>query len=199
MKTIAFIFAVSFLAIACEHNDTGDKNTKNTDEAAAYVLQGDRIAKITFDTLRTTLLKVIGQKGFSGALTFCNARAMAVTAIYANEGITVSRVSDKNRNPKNALSEYDMKEWVKYTGEAAKKDSLKSTVVLRDHEFHYYKPILIQSMCLSCHGIPGKDIPKDLVQVIDSLYPGDKAKGYKQGDLRGMWHIVFRDTKAGPK
>jgi hypothetical protein len=196
MKKIAFILSIALLVNACESKNTGNKNRKNSDEAAAYLLMGDSIAKMTFDTLRTTLLKAIGEKGFSGALAFCNTRALAVTDIYASEGITVSRVSDKNRNSKNVLSEYDWKEWAKYTGLAAKKDSLKSTIVYRNHEFHYYKPILMQSMCLSCHGTSGKDISKDLLRVIDSLYPGDKARGYKQGDLRGMWHIVFMDQKA---
>jgi hypothetical protein len=199
MKKIAFILSIGLLVNACGFNDTGNKSRKNTDEAAAYLLQGDSIAKITYDTLRITLLKAIGEKGFSGALAFCNTRALAVTAMYASEVITVSRVSDRNRNSKNVLSEYDMKEWAKYIGAAAKKDSLKSTIVYRNHEFHYYKPILMQPMCLSCHGTPGKDISKDLLRVIDSLYPGDKAKGYKQGDLRGMWHIVFVDQKAERK
>jgi hypothetical protein len=199
MQKIAFILVIGLLVNGCDFNDTRFIDRKNTDDAAAYLLAGDSIAKMTFDTLRTTLLKAIREKGLSGALAFCNTRALPVTGTYASEVMTVSRVSDKNRNSKNVLSEYDKKEWAKYIGLAAKKDSLRSIIVYRNHEYHYYKPIIIQPMCLSCHGTPGKDIPKDLLQVIDSLYPGDKAKGYKQGDLRGMWHIVFMDQKAERK
>lgn len=74
---------------------------------------------------------------------------------------------------------------------AAKGDSMQAAVVTIDNKVHYYKPILIQPMCLSCHGTAGKEIASELLLVLDSLYPGDKARGYKAGDLRGMWHIVF--------
>ncbi|MGF2414867.1 MAG: Tll0287-like domain-containing protein, partial [Ferruginibacter sp.] len=125
--------------------------------------------------------------------------ALPITAVYASAGITVSRVSDKNRNAKNALTEMDKIEWAKYIKQIANKDSLRAAIVYNNNEVHYYKPIIMQPMCLSCHGTTEKDIAKELLPVIDSLYPADKAKGYKAGELRGMWHIVFTKPMVDEK
>jgi Protein of unknown function (DUF3365) len=198
MKRIAFFTVSILIVIGCNSNDAGN-NKQDADELAAYVKQGDSIVKITFDTLRNTLFKTIGEKGLRGALIFCNAQALPITKIYASEGIAVSRISDKNRNPENGLSEFDKIEWGKYINNTTRKDSLKPVVIFNDSEAHYYKPILMQPFCLSCHGTPEKEIAKALLPVIDSLYPADKAKGYKAGDLRGMWHIVFTKQIPGKK
>ena len=44
-------------------------------------------------------------------------------------------------------------------------------------------------MCLSCHGESGTEINETTLQKLAELYPEDKAKGHKVGDLRGMWSV----------
>jgi hypothetical protein len=34
----------------------------------------------------------------------------------------------------------------------------------------------------------------ELISVIDSLYPVDKAKGYAVDELRGIWSIKFKNS-----
>jgi hypothetical protein len=198
MKKMSFLSLLIFMVFAC-NNPTADKNKQPADEAAAYMKQGDSIVKITFDTLRNTLIKTIATNGHAAAVRFCNVQALPITAMYASEGITVSRVSDRNRNPGNALRDLDKTEWQKYLALAARKDSLKAVTIFSNNQVHYYKPILMQPMCLSCHGSVEKDIAKELQPVIDSLYPADKARGYKAGELRGMWHITFTKQTAAKK
>jgi hypothetical protein len=171
-------------------------NTNNHRKAqdvtdSTYIKSGDSIVQKTFDTLRKTLLITIDEKGLSGAIRFCNIEALPVTSMYASSEISVSRVTDKTRNPKNALREKDTTIWKDYKTAFAKKDSLRSQIINTDGEVHYYKPITMQPMCLNCHGTPGKELAAEQIRIIDSLYPADQAKGYKTGDLRGMWHIVF--------
>jgi hypothetical protein len=60
---------------------------------------------------------------------------------------------------------------------------------------HYFKPILIQTMCLNCHGDKVTDISRETRQAIEIKYPFDAAFNYKEGDLRGMWHIIFPNKK----
>jgi hypothetical protein len=60
-----------------------------------------------------------------------------------------------------------------------------------DGAVHYYKPILVQAMCLNCHGSVPDQIQPDVLAKIDSLYPGDLARGYRDGQLRGAWHLRF--------
>ena len=193
MKKINFYLLFIFFASACNDNGAKSKNEQKTTQQATIIAKGDSIVKITFDTLKNTLVKTIGENGLSYAVRFCNAQALPITATFAAEGITINRVTDKTRNVKNELSDFDKVEWEKYKLLLSKKDSIKPVVVFRNKEQHYYKPILMQSMCLNCHGNPGREIPNDLVPVIDSLYPTDLAKGYQTGDLRGMWHIVFTE------
>lgn len=190
MKKITVFTLLVILFAACNNASNPGPNSANED-AAGYLQKGNQIAKNTFDTLRTVLLKTIGERGYASAVKFCNVQALPITSFYASEGIKVSRVSDKNRNAANGLQNMDKEQWQRYMEAAAKGDSLQANVITAENKVHYYKPILIQPMCLGCHGTAGKEIAGDLLPVLDSLYPGDKARGYKTGDLRGMWHIVF--------
>lgn len=190
MKKINIFTVIIFFLIAC-NSKTNNRPKEVNDESTVYLQKGNLITKNTFDTLRTVLLKTIGEKGYAGAVKFCNVQALPITSVYASEGIAVSRVSDKNRNTGNGLQSMDKEQWQRYMEAAAKGDSLRANIITAENKVHYYKPILIQPMCLGCHGTAGKEIAGDLLPVLDSLYPGDKARGYKTGDLRGMWHIVF--------
>jgi len=184
-KGTLILLALSFIA-ACNYN------VQNEKDIVDYTAKGDSLVKITFDTLRSTLVKTIGGKGLAGALRFCNTEALALTSLYASGDVTITRVSDKSRNPKNELSVLDKEQWDKYKTLVAKNDSVKPIIVIQNKEVNYYKPITMQGMCLNCHGTPKKEIPENLLAVIDSLYPADKATEYKIGDLRGMWHVVFK-------
>jgi hypothetical protein len=187
MIRLILFFAVILFSMAC--NNKSEETTTNNE---AFIHKGDSIVKITFDTLRTALTNAIGQKGFTGALQYCNVQALPITSLYASHDITINRVSDKNRNPANALSELDKLQWEKFKIAFEKKDSLRAAIVDNKEDIHYYKPILMQGMCLSCHGTPDKEISKELLTQISTLYPEDKATGYKTGDLRGMWHVLFK-------
>lgn len=163
-------------------------------DRSAYVRKGDSLVKMTFDTLRNTLLATIQAKGVEGAVRFCNINAMPVTASFASERIHISRVTDRPRNPGNALTEFDRLQFDRYRNDLDKGDSLAPAVIKEGRFVHYYKPILVQAMCLNCHGQKGTDISLPLSATIDSLYPSDAAKGYRNGQLRGMWHVKFADA-----
>ena len=62
-------------------------------------------------------------------------------------------------------------------------------------EIHFFKPILLQAMCLNCHGSPGEHIQAPTLARIQQLYPNDRAVNFKEGDLRGVWHIIFKSPK----
>ena len=158
---------------------------------------GDNLARISFDTLRNTLLLAIMKEGTAGAVSFCKERASGLTGAYATEGIAISRTSLKYRNPENKPDE--MSAGVLAAMQSLIDKSEKAVPVLRSDEngtVHYYKPILVQAMCLNCHGaVPGQ-IQQDVLARIDSLYPGDLARNYKEGELRGAWHIRFEKDRV---
>lgn len=50
--------------------------------------------------------------------------------------------------------------------------------------FRYMKAIPTQELCLACHG---ETIDKATSAKLAKLYPKDKARGFKVGDLRGAF------------
>ena len=60
------------------------------------------------------------------------------------------------------------------------------TVVKPDgsKEFHFAKPIVMQAMCVACHGSSDQISPEVKAKLIE-LYPNDKAVNYQPGQLRG--------------
>lgn len=164
---------------------------------ADYRHMGDSIIKATFDTLRNALTTAMQTKGVSQAVHYCNENAYPITATLASENITIKRVAEKYRNPQNAPDSIDAIQWNIFLAAKAKGDSLRSVVITEKNLLHYYKPILLQPTCISCHGDSGKDIPQAVINTIDSLYPRDKARDFAVGDLRGMWKISF-NTQSNP-
>ncbi len=175
--------ACALISVSCRQSETAAAND--------YRVQGDSIIKVTFDTLRNALTSAIHNKGVQDAVVYCNENAYSITAVLASENITIKRVAEKYRNPKNAPDSADMVQWRAFAAAKANDDSLQPALIAGKHIIHYYKPILLQPMCASCHGVSGKDIPLSVVAAIDSLYPNDKAKGFSAGDLRGMWKVSF--------
>lgn len=157
---------------------------------APYLQRGDSISKAANDTLRSTLMKAMAEKGLSGAVGFCNERALPITQLYAAQDVTIQRVAEKYRNPINKPDSLDTAQWQRYQSLKTRGDSLTSFAIETNNAVVYYKPIFLQPLCASCHGRP-EAIPPALLATIDSLYPGDLAKGFSPGDLRGMWKITF--------
>lgn len=61
-----------------------------------------------------------------------------------------------------------------------------------DDDVHVYYPIVTNTMCLQCHGKPEKNIKPDVLKSLTLLYPEDKAKGYSENQVRGIWSVSFK-------
>jgi len=53
--------------------------------------------------------------------------------------------------------------------------------------FRYMKAIPTASACLVCHG---ENIDPEVDIKLKELYPNDKARGFREGDLRGAFTIA---------
>ncbi|MGZ5246853.1 MAG: Tll0287-like domain-containing protein [Flavitalea sp.] len=197
MKQYFTVVLILSIIISCnneEKNATGESTVAADiqEDLSNYKLKGDSIVAQTFDTLRNTLQAAVKEKGFDGAVEFCNTSASSLTNTYAANNITIERTSDKLRNPANApdsMEQRILSQFITMAGTSEK----PATVVEKDASgnIHYYKPILMQAMCLNCHGNKEQILPATLA-TIKSKYPDDLAVGYKEGDLRGIWHVVFK-------
>lgn len=197
MKIFLFIVLLFGTIVSCKNEEKRTNEEMSSSKISEgnisdYKVKGDSIVAKTFDTLRNTLLTAVKEKGFDGAVEFCNTSALSLTNSYAENNITIQRTSDMLRNPANAPDSTEQRilsQFIKMAGSSDK----PAAVVERDASgnVHYYKPILMQVMCLNCHGNKEQVQPATLA-MIKSKYPDDLAVGYKEGDLRGMWHVTFR-------
>jgi hypothetical protein len=186
----AFLVIYASCLISCTQRG------KSPDNLNSYALDGDTIIANTFDTLRNTLLRAIGEKGFQGAIEFCNANALLLTNTYAAENIVIRRTSDKLRNQGNAPDSMEQRILATYLRSKHNQETLQPVVEIdAKGNHHYYKPIMIQAMCLNCHGDKNKQIEPATWQAIQAKYPADAAFDYNVGDLRGIWHVNFNKEK----
>ena len=188
MKIFANILIILSIGIACNHSGA----SKDLDDSV-YLSNGDSIASIAQKVLMSNVVQAIETRGVTGAVAFCNERAIPLTdSVSESTGCIIWRLSNRNRNPANALiTAEDSLAFQK--AEILMKDSLadKKHFVAREHgAVYYYKAITIgMPACLKCHGSKSADISPETLQVIDEKSPADKATGYHMGEIRGLWKI----------
>ncbi len=153
---------------------------------------GDSLCTEAFDTLSIVLKNEIANGGWEKAIEVCRKKVPELTGILSDDNTNIRRTSFKVRNPANSADEMEKSELTFYQKLFDAGDSIKPKLVV-DHSgtVHYFKPIKIQPLCLNCHGKEGENIAPATLAILNNNYPGDQARGYKTGDLRGLWHITF--------
>lgn len=163
--------------------------------AINYEDLGRNIANQTKANLGKNLMAAIQDKGAAGAIEFCNTKAIFITDSMSEVlHAKVKRVSDKPRNQNNQAnnSELDyIESWrkAKLSGE-----NLAPKVFESNNKMMAYYSIETNDMCMKCHGIPGKQITPETMDKINTLYPADKAIGYGENEIRGIF-VVEMDKK----
>lgn len=154
---------------------------------------GDSITLEAQNNLLSSLQKAISENEFSGAIEFCHENALPILKnLDSMYSIQVRRVSSKPRNPGDFpdKDEFPLLDAYEYNAENMIKSDPSIQKIQNGEVLLYTKPILISNgMCLNCHGEPGKEINTQTLKKLTELYPQDSAKGYKIGDLRGMWSV----------
>lgn len=189
MRKVLIFGIISIVVLSCQTN-----NKKLTvSEQQDYLSKGDSIATQAQQVLMKNVSTAIQEKGVAGAVDFCNINAMPLTdSLSTLNAVNIQRISEKNRNPNNAIvSELDksaleqIKIMLKDTS-----ISTKHLIVQESGNVYYYKAIpLGMPTCISCHGNTTTDITPETLKVIQTKYPTDKATGYQLGELRGLWKI----------
>lgn len=146
-------------------------------------------------TLKEALQQAVRNGGPVDGISVCHDKAGQIAADLAqNLGILVGRTSLKIRNPDNAPDNWELAvlkqfEARKAQGESA--DKLEFFAIIDDDKgqktFRYMKAIPTASACLVCHG---ENIDPEVDIKLKELYPNDKARGFREGDLRGAFTIA---------
>jgi mono/diheme cytochrome c family protein len=162
---------------------------------ADYIQRGLDIALATKSVLGKTLLQAIKTKGTTGALEFCNERAVVISdSMSAILKADVKRVSDRNRNPNNAANTEEMSYIEDALAQIHETGKAKPATVDKGDRVIGYYPIMTNGMCLQCHGDKGSDMEPETQVRLSQLYPDDRATGYSVDQLRGIW-VIGMDKK----
>lgn len=155
-----------------------------------YKMQGLKAAMQTKGALGAELMKSLQAGGPESAVLFCNTRALPLTkGISDTLGMDVSRVSDQPRNPANHANAEELAIIASYKDLLARGQQPVPDVREHDEAVIGYYPIVTNGMCLKCHGVEGLDISPATQAVIDARYPEDKATGYGENELRGLFVV----------
>ena len=159
-----------------------------------YLEKGMKIAKMTGKALKARLKAAVNEGGIQNGINTCNKVAQNMMDSLSNVyGIKVKRTTMKLRNEKDKPDQYELEILDMYAKMI--KDGEKLKPVFKEYangEKRVYAPIMIDKVCLNCHGKIGENIKPENYEVIKKHYPHDEAINFKKGDLRGMWSITFK-------
>lgn len=174
---------------------------EETEEASEPLLEQAReralpVAKELMKTLEGRLMEAMGEGGPVAAIGVCQEQALALTETVRTEAdiAYLKRVGVRLRNPDNAPDAAEKRALEHFLSKGGAKGDYPAdwvdTVELPDgtEQIRYYKAISMQARCLTCHG-PEAMMPEVIREAIDARYPADEARGFEQGDLRGL--LVF--------
>lgn len=171
--------------------------TEPANEATPELAEARRVAQRLGGGLQKLLAEELAKGGFEGAARVCSEQAQALTdELQGPPGSSARRVSLRFRNPKDQPDPYEtaiLREWEarKAKGEALPEESAEVSRIAGDQrQLRYLRPIVMQPMCLSCHGNVDQ-IPAEVQEIVQTRYPNDLATGYVAGDLRGAISVMM--------
>lgn len=208
-KALLFLFLLSITILlinscgdSAKKESAEDKASNNEtlskDEKKEYRKTGKEIVKSSFEALSSHLKFAMESGGVDGAIQYCSVKAIPlVDSLSEAHNVEVRRTSAKYRNPEDKPTDFE-KKMLNYFKKKKEEGKKLHPAVKKgpDGKVTYFHPITIgNKLCLNCHGEPGKTMTEESLKSIKELYPEDRATGYKQGDFRGLWVIIFNMSK----
>ena len=161
---------------------------------AAELDQAKKATATFAGALKSELASAMQSGGPIEAIDVCNTRAVLIgEEVSLEQGMTLSRVSVRNRNPDNAPNEWqatvlDSFKARKLAGEAPATLTWHEVADTGNgKELRFMKAIPTGAVCLACHG---ETLAPPVAKKLAELYPEDKATGYSEGDIRGAFVVT---------
>lgn len=134
-----------------------------------------------FTSLKGRLMEVAGSDGPAAAIEVCSKEAPQIAEETSQEhGVTIGRTSFRLRNKDNAPPTW--------AAQLVADRVAEPTYLTKGGKLAALLPIRIQAQCLMCHG-SDDIIPSEVKDALAEHYPDDQATGFKDGDLRGWFHV----------
>lgn len=172
-----------------------EKEQADKPQEINYEDLGRNIANETKANLGKNLMAAVKEKGAAGAVEFCNTKAIPITdSMSVVLNAKVKRVSDKPRNPNNQANTDELSYIEGWRKAKQNGEKFGPKVFESNNKMIGYYPIETNDMCMKCHGTPEKQITAETLSKIKKLYPTDKAFGYAENEIRGIF-VVEMDKK----
>lgn len=174
---------------------SGCSTALSEEQITKYTTEGKEMAKATANKLGSHLILKMKEGGVKDAIPFCNTMAYPLTEEMSKKyNAEIRRTSDKIRNENNKANNEENQIIDEYKKTLAANKQLKPVVEIdASGSPHFYAPIIMQKKCLTCHGTIGNEVSVRTDSLIKTYYSTDKAIGFKEGDLRGIWSIKFKN------
>lgn len=158
-------------------------------DRAAWIERGER----ALDPFKTKLMGALMEgmeDGPEAAIEVCQLVAPEIAEEVTSAGVELGRTSHRLRNERN-----EPRDWIRpllddYLATPGKTEP--EVVELENGGVGYVEPIFVKQMCLTCHG---RALSPSLAALIDELYPRDQARGFEEGDFRGLFWVEFREVR----
>lgn len=169
------------------------KNELSEAQKTEFTNKGKEIAQSTAKRMLSEVGKNMKEGGVMQAAAFCNAHASGITDEMAMQNrVVIKRTSHKLRNEQNAPNQREQEVIEQYLKGQTDSQELKPMVEKNaDGSVQFYAPIMVADKCTVCHGVVNETLTVQNDSIIKNLYPMDKATGFKEGDIRGIWSITF--------
>jgi hypothetical protein len=145
--------------------------------------------------LVSRLTAAMDEGGTVHAVEFCAEEAIPLTREIEAEvegGMELKRATLRWRNPDNAPDEWERRVLEYLTAQERDGEGAPGELVAAGPggTLRYYRTLRTAPLCLSCHGDEASMDP-EVLQAIDRAYPEDRARGYEEGEFRGVIRVQF--------
>lgn len=154
--------------------------------APESVAKGQQAVGALKQQLVAALTEAIERSGAPAAIAVCSGVAPGIAQSVGGGGVTVGRATRKPRNPANAAVGWRADALAHFEARVAAGQPLGGATWasrLPDGTTAYAEPLVIQELCLACHGAR---LAPEVAAALAERYPADQATGYAIGDLRGV-------------
>lgn len=160
-----------------------------TPAAARQLARADEARQQFATRLLGELTRAMAEHGAAGAVAVCRVRAPALAAAIGTEhGLRLGRCADRRRNPQNQPPA-----WASAHVATGRIDP--ATYVGPGGVVGVLQPILLQPLCVACHGRPDQLEP-GVAEALGEHYPEDRATGFAPGDLRGWFWLEVPPSRG---
>ncbi|GMV05006.1 MAG: hypothetical protein AMXMBFR53_12860 [Gemmatimonadota bacterium] len=171
-----------------------------TEETTAQEM-GAAAAEQLSGTLVRHLMAALDSAGPAGAIEFCSREALPLTrqAAATVGSVDVKRTSGRVRNPANAPDSLERAALEYFEAQALAGGALPASwlQVEGDVALRYYRPLVVNELCVQCHG-PVTSLAPEVLEALSARYPSDQATGYLPGDFRGLIRVrIPREALEG--